>query len=264
MDYSPLRESLILSLFHRPFLIRGGHASVFPPSVSPSDIGSSISRRRGSLLRSPMSAYDPYNPYPSYGYGSYPRRYGGMYGGVPLTGSYYPYGPSYASSYAPSYASSYVPSYASSYASSYAPSYAPSYASTAYTPYTNGQYTTRSHHTGRGHHEKMYFNYDGKLIRSAKIWDYKVGHFGLVSGITVVDVDDFLCVNPESPETGPRLVPRPGVRHRCLPHPVLCNASWIFFPRTLHPLEIVHLGGRVAIGNGHLGRARDSGDRDSR
>lgn len=143
----------------------------YSPLLSPSDIGSSISRRRGSLLRSPMSAYDPYNPYPSYGYGSYPRRYG-MYGGVPLTGSYYPYSPSYASSYAPSYASSYAPSYAPSYVPSYASSYAPSYASTAYTPYTDGRYSTRSHHMGKGH-EKMYFNYDGKLIRSAKIWDYK-------------------------------------------------------------------------------------------
>jgi len=76
----------------------------------------------------------------------------------------------------------------------------------------------------------MSFTYDGKLIRSAKIRDYKVGHFGLVSGITIIDIDidDFLCVKPEGPGTCPRFVPRPAVRHRCLPHPVLRNAYWIF------------------------------------
>ena len=64
--------------------------------------------------------------------------YGGGYGGVPMTQSYYSYAPS-----------------------------------TAYSTYSDGRYTTGGLHAG-GLHENMYFSLNGKLIRSYKIRSYKV------------------------------------------------------------------------------------------
>jgi hypothetical protein len=83
-----------------------------------------------------------------------------------------------------------------------------------------------------------------------------------VSGITIVDADNFLRSNPEGPETCPGLVPRLATRHRFFSHPVLCTAAWIFNPR-VRRLKIVHLKESVGGGNGQFGRARDSGDRGS-
>jgi len=62
--------------------------------------------------------------------------------------------------YAPSYATSYAPSYAPSYATSYTPSYAAS-------AYTDGSYYGQQLATGQVS-ERMYFNLNGKLVRSYK------------------------------------------------------------------------------------------------
>ena len=69
-------------------------------------------------------------------------------------------------------------------------------------------------------------------------------------------------MDPESPETCPRLVPGLVIRHRGLPHPVLRTTSGLF-RRTLQLLEVVHLEERMAIGHRKLGRERDGCDRGS-
>ncbi|KAI9509824.1 hypothetical protein F5148DRAFT_1184692 [Russula earlei] len=138
---------------------------VSPPPFS--DVGSSASHFRGTA---PM--YDPFDPYSTYRRSRRHRRHR-----TPSALSYYSDTPSYpyqyqyqhpyqyassAYSYSPS-AFSYAPS-----AYSYAPSaysYAPS---TAYGTYSNNQYGA-----GGGARERIYFSFDGKLIRSHKDRNYK-------------------------------------------------------------------------------------------
>jgi hypothetical protein len=71
-------------------------------------------------------------------------------------------------------------------------------------------------------------------------------------------------MDPESPETCPRLVPGLVIRHRGLPHPILRTTSGLF-PRTrrLRLLEVVHLEERMAIGHRTFARERDGWDRSS-
>lgn len=64
-------------------------------------------------------------------------------------------------------------SYAPSYAPSYATSYAPSYATSGYSAYTDGSYYSQQLPSGQVS-ERMYFNLNGKLIRSYKIRNYRV------------------------------------------------------------------------------------------
>jgi hypothetical protein len=60
----------------------------------------------------------------------------------------------------------------------YSPSYSPSYApSAAYTNYSGGGYSSRGYNTSAVS-ERTYFSLNGKLVRSYKIRNFRVGVLG--------------------------------------------------------------------------------------
>jgi len=98
--------------------------------------------------------------------------------------------------------------------------------------------------------ERMYYNLNGKLIRTFKIRNYRVRH----SCLRPRPSSRGLTRDLESPETRSGLVSRHDARHRLIPHPVLRQPSWIF-RRTLRRLQIVHIQACMAVRNRQFGGA---------
>ncbi len=90
------------------------------------------------------------------------------------------------------------------YRSPSARSYYPYAASTPYSAYTNAtsDYYARSM-TGGAVSERIYFSFDGKLIRSYKIRNYRVRRFVLFKLVRHPGIDFCPNQNPESAETCP-------------------------------------------------------------
>ena len=127
--------------------------------------------------------------------------------------------------------------------------YSHSYASSSpYSVYSADLYSTGRPLQPPVVSERMYYNLNGKLIRTFKIRNYRVRH----SFLRPRPLSRGSTRNLESPETRSGLVSRHDARHRLIPHPVLRQPSWNVW-RTPRRVQTVHIQACMAVRNRQFG-----------